>query len=55
MRGYTRLNPSLERILSEPSKDGWSAVINKPHSLAILATWPWCPGPHDLPTLYGMR
>lgn len=55
VRGYTRLVPSLQRLLGQPSKEGWAALINRPEALAILATWPWCRGPHDLPTLYGMR
>lgn len=54
VQGYTRLIPSLELVFNQPHTDGWAAILNKPHSLAILATWPWCQGPHDLLTLYGM-
>jgi len=55
VRGHRGLLPSLQRTLSSPNEDGWCAVVNKPNSLAFLATWPWCRGPHDLLTLYGMR
>lgn len=54
VRGYTRLTPALKHVLRTPPAGGWCAVINVPHSLAILATWPWCPGPHDLLALYEM-
>lgn len=54
VRGYDRLTPSLESLFKKDHRDGWCAVINRPHSLVILATWPWCPGPHDFMILWNM-
>ena len=47
VRGYDRLVPALRSILGGPAPEsGFAAVINKPHSLLVFATWPWCPTPH---------
>lgn len=47
VRGYDRLIPALRHTLGGPAPEsGFAAVINKPHSLLVFATWPWCPTPH---------
>lgn len=47
VRGYDRLIPALTRTLDgPPPESGFAAVINRPHALLVLATWPWCPTPH---------
>jgi hypothetical protein len=44
VRGYDRLSTAIEELLGgEPPESGFAAVINKPHSLLLLATWPWRP------------
>jgi hypothetical protein len=50
VNGYDRLIPSLERTLAcdPPPASGYAAVINKPYSLLVFATWPWCPNPHPV-------
>lgn len=42
-RGYTKLRRAVEELLGTAPESGFAAVINKPHSLMVLATWPWAP------------
>lgn len=44
VRGYTRLSQALEWFFTNKAPvDGYAALINKPHSLKIVVTWPWAP------------
>ncbi len=46
VQGYDGLDAALTRSLGgEPPSAGFVGVLNKPHSLLVLATWPWCPQP----------
>lgn len=42
-RGYTKLRHAVEEVLATAPETGFAAIINKPHSLMSLATWPWAP------------
>jgi hypothetical protein len=44
VRGFDRLVTSIDRVPGGfgPAA-GWAVIINKPNSLMLLATWPWCP------------
>lgn len=49
-QGYNQLVPVLERNLRGPEpENGFLAVINVPHSLLVLATWPGSTQPHAIP------
>lgn len=49
-QGYDRLVPALERNLRGPTPESrFIAVINVPHSLLMLATWPGAAQPHAVP------
>ncbi len=44
VRGYDSLAPTIERVFGgDPPKSGFAVLINKPHSLLVMATWPWYP------------
>lgn len=48
VRGYQALAGTIDRALGGPPPvSGYAAVINKPHALLVLATWPWAPARQD--------
>lgn len=52
-RGYARLQRAIEEVLGTTPESGFAAIINKPHSLMVLATWPWAPAGHEQRTTHG--
>ena len=46
VRGFDRLAAAWENIFSgEPPESGFLVVINKPHGVLLMVTWPWAPDP----------
>jgi hypothetical protein len=44
VRGHDRLTGSAARVLGDALPEaGYVAVIIKPHSVTVVATWPWVP------------
>ena len=44
VRGYTRLDAGLKWMFSQDVPvEGFAALINKPHSVKVIVTWPWAP------------
>lgn len=52
VRGYDRLSISMDRAFGgEPPESGFAAIINKPHQLLVMVTWPWAPASRQTPTI----
>lgn len=42
VRGFDRLTSAIEEVFAGPAPEsGYTFIINKPHSLLLLVTWPW--------------
>lgn len=44
VRGYDKLVGTITAVFdAEPPESGFTTIINKPHQLIVIATWPWAP------------